>query len=46
MHYKSRGYSNIWINFDAKSCHGMYASRLRTIIHLIDRILENPDVTL
>jgi hypothetical protein len=46
LHYKSRGYSNIWINFDAKSCHGMYSSRLRTIIHLIDRILENPDVTL
>jgi hypothetical protein len=45
-HYKSRGYSNIWINFDAKSCHGIYSSRLRTIIHLIDRILENPDVTL
>jgi len=45
-HYKAYGYSNIWINFDAKSCHGMYASRLRTIIHLIDRILENPDVTL
>jgi hypothetical protein len=45
-HYKAQGYSNIWINFDAKSCHGMYASRLRTIIHLIDKILENPDVTL
>lgn len=45
-HYKAHGYSNIWINLDAKSCHGMYASRLRTIIHFIDRILENPDVTL
>ncbi len=45
-HYKTQGYSNIWINFDAKSCHGMYASRLRTIIHLIDKILENPDATL
>lgn len=45
-HYKAQGYSNIWINFDAKTCHGMYASRLRTIIHFIDRILENPNVTL
>jgi hypothetical protein len=45
-HYKLHGYSNIWIDFDAKTCHGVYASRLRTIIHLIDKILENPDVTL
>jgi len=45
-HYKTRGYTNIWINFDAKSCHGTYSSRLKTIIHLIDRILGSSNVTL
>ena len=45
-HYKACGYSNIWINFDAKTCHGTYSSRLKTIIHLIDKILGNSNVTL
>lgn len=45
-HYKTRGYTNIWINFDAKSCHGTYSSRLKTIIHLIDKILGSSNVTL
>jgi len=45
-HYKTCGYSNIWINFDAKSCNRTYSSRLRTILHFIDKILKNPDVTL
>jgi hypothetical protein len=45
-HYKTQGYTNIWIDFDAKSCHGTYSSRLKTIIHLIDRILGSSNVTL
>jgi len=45
-HYKNRGYTNIWIDFDAKSCHGTYSSRLKTIVHLIDKILGSSNVTL
>lgn len=45
-HYKSLGYSNIWIDFDAKTCHGTYSSRLKTIIHLIDKIMGNSNTTL
>jgi hypothetical protein len=45
-HYKSLGYTNIWIDFDAKTCHGTYSSRLKTIIHLIDKIMGNSNTTL
>ena len=45
-HYKTRGYTNIWIDFDAKSCNDTYSSRLKTIIHLIDKIMGNSNTTL
>jgi len=45
-HYKKQGYTNIWIDFDAKTCHGTYSSRLKTIIHLIDKIMGNSNTTL
>jgi len=45
-HYKTQGYTNIWIDFDAKTCHGTYSSRLKTIIHLIDKIMGNSNATL
>jgi len=45
-HYKTQGYTNIWVDFDAKTCHGTYSSRLKTIIHLIDRIMGNSNATL
>ena len=40
------GYTNIWIDFDAKTCHGTYSSRLKTIIHLVDKIMGNSNATL
>jgi len=45
-HYKTQGYTNIWIDFDAKSCNDTYSSRLKTIIHLIDKIMGNSNTTL
>lgn len=45
-HYRHQHYANIWVNFDAKSCHSTYSSRLKTIVHLIDKILGDLNVTL
>lgn len=45
-HYSKMGYCNLWINFDAKSCSGTYASRLRTIHHFIQRKFDPNTVTL
>ncbi len=45
-HYSKMGYSNLWVNFDAKTCSGTYASRLRTIMHSIERKFDPKTVTL
>lgn len=45
-HYSKMGYCNLWVNFDAKTCSGTYASRLRTIIHFIERNFDPKTVTL
>jgi len=37
--YRNKKYSNIWINFNAKSCDGTYSARLRMIDRLLDEFL-------
>lgn len=45
-HYKSQGYSNIWINFDGAHLGGTYFARIRILMRLIDRVFGLGNVVL
>ncbi len=45
-HYKRQGYLNIWVNFNASHLGGTYFSRVRTLLRLIDNIMDLTEVTL
>ena len=45
-HYKRKGYTNLWINFNASHIGGRYFSRVRTLIRMIDKIIGLNNVVL
>lgn len=45
-HYKEKGYSNIWINFNNKSCDSDFSTNLRSNKQLIDKYMAGLDVVL
>lgn len=44
--YKKNGYYNLWINFKAQQIGGTYFSRVRTLLRLINEILDLDNVVL
>ncbi len=45
-HYRQQGYSNIWVNFNARSCDNTYASNLRVLRRETDRWMAGMDYLL
>jgi hypothetical protein len=45
-HYFSKGYVNIWINFNSKQCDGIYSARLRILDNIIQSIYKDANVVL
>lgn len=45
-HYKRKGYTNLWINFNASHIGGRYLSRVMTLIRMVDKIIGLNNVVL
>lgn len=45
-HYKKRGYTNIWVNFNGSHIHGTYFGRVRTLLSYIDYVIGLSNVVL